>query len=523
MPPEPSRPNRPGLVSGRRRVLVRPLRCRSKVEIAVRWPGGIHVVGEREICALHEQLKHSPTAVGAILDAASRLHRPGESNLRRTLKRRGDSNRCETLLMAGHGAIERMRQAPVAGNPFDREVTPHRYSADKLPEETLLAGGGCMQTVTSDASAATTVEVTQMPVSLQSPVIGRMLRAGRATTLAVSMVLLPSIASTAPKTDVIVLTNGDLITGEIRQLQFGQLKLKTDHLGTIYIDWTKIASLQTTQLLQVELASGERIFGAAPELASTPGAIRLMSTRPGAEPTPLEVAIADVVEVDRVKGGSAWYQHLEGSVNLGYSYTPASGVEVASFSGSIGGRDRVRHWTIELDAQNTSQSSGPPSQRASLTTSWERFLPNRHYNETTLEFSRNEELGLDLRSLVGDTFGRYLVQRQGVEWRVGAGLAASKETGSDSSVRKSLEGQLTTDLTVFRFDHPKTNVTASLDFLPSITETGRRRGEASLKVNQELINDLYFQVAFSDSYDNKAAGETRTNDWNVVTSLGYSF
>jgi hypothetical protein len=45
----------------------------------MRRPGGIRVVEEREIYALREQLKHYPAAVRAILDAASRLHRPVES------------------------------------------------------------------------------------------------------------------------------------------------------------------------------------------------------------------------------------------------------------------------------------------------------------------------------------------------------------------------------------------------------------------------------------------------------------
>jgi hypothetical protein len=82
---------------------------------------------------------------------------------------------------------------------------------------------------------------------------------------------------------------------------------------------------------------------------------------------------------------------------------------------------------------------------------------------------------------------------------------------------------LTTDLSIFRWDHPKTNVTASLTVLPSLNEGGRVRGEASLKMKHELINDFFVALSFSDSYDNRPAETARSNDWNVVTSLGYSF
>jgi hypothetical protein len=55
---------------------LRLLRRQSELEYAMRRPGGIRVVEERETYALREQLKHYPAAVRAILDAASRLHRP---------------------------------------------------------------------------------------------------------------------------------------------------------------------------------------------------------------------------------------------------------------------------------------------------------------------------------------------------------------------------------------------------------------------------------------------------------------
>ena len=150
-------------------------------------------------------------------------------------------------------------------------------------------------------------------------------------------------------------------------------------------------------------------------------------------------------------------------------------------------------------------------------------MPDRYYYEATLEFTHNQELGLDLRSLVGATFGRYLVQGQGREWRAGAGLAASAEEGSDGSRRESLEAVLTTSLRLFRFDSPETNVTANLTLLPSLTESGRLRGEGSLELRHEIVNDLFFEISLYDSYDNEASEGAESNDWSIVTGLGYSF
>jgi len=103
------------------------------------------------------------------------------------------------------------------------------------------------------------------------------------------------------------------------------------------------------------------------------------------------------------------------------------------------------------------------------------------------------------------------------------GLAASTERGTDGVRRDNYQGQLETTLRMFRYDHPKTDVTAGLTVLPSLSESGRGRGEASLKAKWELVNDLFFQLMVYDSYDNKPAENSTTNDWGLVTSLGYTF
>jgi hypothetical protein len=76
---------------------------------------------------------------------------------------------------------------------------------------------------------------------------------------------LAGTAWAAPKTDVIVLVNGDRLTGEVKGLERGKLSFKTDATGTIQVEWDKVASLQSGQYLQVELTSGLRYAGRAPQ------------------------------------------------------------------------------------------------------------------------------------------------------------------------------------------------------------------------------------------------------------------
>ena len=51
---------------------------------------------------------------------------------------------------------------------------------------------------------------------------------------------------------------------------------------------------------------------------------------------------------------------------------------------------------------------------------------------------------------------------------------------------------------------------------------GRRSGSRLPRICG-LIHDLFFEISFNDSYDSKPAETARNNDWNLSTSLGYSF
>ena len=185
-----------------------------------------------------------------------------------------------------------------------------------------------------------------------------------------------------------------------------------------------------------------------------------------------DVPLLEIVRGATIAEGTGWRDRLDGAVSLGYNYAKASDVEVAEFSGNVGSRNTVRRWGVALDAQLTSSSNAPSSQRDSLDADWERFLNDRYYAEGTVQFARNGELGLDLRSLVGGTAGRDLIQEPGREWRAGAGLAASTELGSDGIRRNSLWLQLDTAVRVYRFQEPEINITAGLTVLPSLNEIG---------------------------------------------------
>jgi len=74
-----------------------------------------------------------------------------------------------------------------------------------------------------------------------APIISR--RLARAVLALALLVVCSATAHAQPKADVVRLANGDHITGEVKNLNRGQLELSTDDVGTLYFEWDKIVSL----------------------------------------------------------------------------------------------------------------------------------------------------------------------------------------------------------------------------------------------------------------------------------------
>jgi hypothetical protein len=327
----------------------------------------------------------------------------------------------------------------------------------------------------------------------------------------------PALA--APKTDIVLLANGDRITGEVKGLEQGQLKLSTDAAGTIYIDWSKIARLQTTQYVQVELENGLRYFGQVPDAAGD----RRLVLVPGQDGQVVDLTMDTVVRIDPIERGELW-KRLDGYLTAGYDYTKSNDLQTFTFTGGLNSRTQKRRWSIDGSSQITSQQGNDDSQRWNVTADWRRFLANRYFAEGFGGFESNDELGLDLRSMLGGAFGRYLVQTGHQEWGAYAGLAYNHEDYAGSGTQDSLEAVLGTQYDFFRYDSPEASLDAMLNLYPSLTQSGRVRAEGKVRSRYEIVKDLFFEVSLYGSYDSDPGTEADSNsDYGLTTSLGYTF
>lgn len=328
-------------------------------------------------------------------------------------------------------------------------------------------------------------------------------------------------AAQADKTDVVELRNGDRITCEIKNLERGRLKVSTDSMGTVYIEWKDILRITSPELYVIEMQDGSRLRGT---LAGTEAERQLLLRKTGNDDKEKLVAMESVVWLDPLKLDEQIVKRWDGSVSAGFDATKAN--SDTSLSASFDARRRAEDFLLNFGGSvySRSQDGVDDSLRANFSAVYRGLLEDRWYWAALGTFERNDELAIDLRTLGGAGYGRFLVQTGRSLWSVTGGLAVvNEQLAGDEDAQTSVEALLNTDFEFFTYDTPKTTLTTSLTVFPSLTESGRVRGQLDFALRRELVTDLFVEISVYDSYDSEPPEEGETNDWGIVTSLGYTF
>jgi len=319
----------------------------------------------------------------------------------------------------------------------------------------------------------------------------------------------------ADKTDVVILKNGDHITGEVKQMDFALLNLKTDHMGTLDIQWDEILSLTALQqYFRIERKDGRLMYGAIDTDTVKNKLLVVLDT------TRVPLAFDQVIRITPIK--QTFWDRLMLNMDIGYSYTKASTVSQLTFSGSSSYRTYRNSIQMSWSSIDTDQKDQPQTKRRDLSLQGKQIYRNRWFLGTGGSFQQNSELGLDLRLAWNAGVGRYLIQTHHSFLQGGGGLSVNREWAQNSQNAYNLEGLFTTEFYRFIYQTPKMSLESYLNIFPSLSDWGRIRSEFDIKLKWEIIADLYWNLTFYSSTDNKPpSGENSKIDFGVVVSIGW--
>jgi hypothetical protein len=326
--------------------------------------------------------------------------------------------------------------------------------------------------------------------------------------------ILPAAASARAKTDIVFLTNGDRLTGEIKQLDRGILQLSTDAISTISIEWEDVDSLSSVYHFRVEDSRGGKYFGA---IFRTRGGV-VQVIRAGVS---TEAPAASVVLIEPLE--ASFWQQLDGSISLGFSYSKADDLTQLTFDTWILRRTSIRQTRLDVDAILTNSSGAEKTVRYDAPVDHRRHLRGVLFAELGASLQRNDELGLDRRTAAMGLFGANLIQTNRTDLLAGAGVSVNHEWAADGGQASNVEAVLGVEHAIFGYDFPKINYSTQLAVYPSLNDWGRVRLELDLAFRKEIVSDLFVDLTFYDSYDNRPLGGGEKSDYGVVFSLGWSF
>ena len=209
----------------------------------------------------------------------------------------------------------------------------------------------------------------------------------------------------------------------------GRLVYSTDDIGTIDIEWEDVARLTSSELHEVETEDGERFIGSI-QPGPTPESMVVVDG-----PTSVTFDLPSIIRSTPL--GQSWLDRVDGFVDFGFNCTKAN----RSTQWTLGSEAtyRGRKWLVRtgFDALLSDVESADATTRQDLNVQLQRFLGDRWVAFSLGSFQQNEQLALELRSLLAGGVGHNVVQSNRIVVTVVGGLVLSPFSFA-SSVDRSL-------------------------------------------------------------------------------------
>jgi hypothetical protein len=318
------------------------------------------------------------------------------------------------------------------------------------------------------------------------------------------------------RTDVVTLGNGDRITGEVVSLDRGRLEYKTDDAGTLYLEWDKLTSVVTTQTVEVVTTDGRRFLGS---LVRSPDRT-LTVARPEGDVT---LPMTDVALIRTI--GPSFWKKLDGSIDVGYSFTRSSGVSQLNVNTDTVYAKPASRIRLMASATLTQKEDDPGrDDRATVEASYLRYPWQNWWVSGAGRFESNESVGIKLRSQIGGAVGPRLVNTSRAQLLIGGGMVFNDEQGVDVERTQNVEGLVVLSTSYYTYDRPKTNLDLTLQYYPSLSNFGRHRLQLDSSVKRELLKDFFVSLNVFDTFDSRPPDPTADrNDVGIVASIGWTY
>jgi hypothetical protein len=325
-------------------------------------------------------------------------------------------------------------------------------------------------------------------------------------------------------TDVIVMQNGDRLTGEVKALSAGVLYVSLPYvIQTLSVDWSKVARLESKQLFLVKTEDGSVYRG-------------VLNSREAGAGRPIEIEIAEtpvknaVINSARVVNVSEtsekFLQRFTGGVSFGTTYTKANETTQYNLSG-LAAYPR-EHWGAQAGlSSNLSSASGTTtSTRNQLTFGGYHLMRWKNYYYGGFDaFLQSTEQGIAHQNAIGGGIGRYPKNTNSTVVSVMGGVAWQNTNYNQGAVpiptQKNATAVIIANAQLFKFNKTTLNIGGAA--FPFLSEPGRINFSTNASYYIKIISGLSWNVSFYGNWDNQPPGNLPGSDYGSSSGLSWTF
>jgi len=326
--------------------------------------------------------------------------------------------------------------------------------------------------------------------------------------------------------DVVVMKNGDRITGSVVKKDGAKLTVKTANFGEVTLPWADITAITTDTTLTVQLANGQQVKG---QLATANGQIQVGGQT---------VAIADVSAVRDTATQLSYERMLEpgwgelwaGNASISWAGTTGNAQTSTFAIGSTAVRatntDRTSvYFNAVKSSAKIAGSKQDTAQAVRGGWDYSRNIRKKVFATAFNDWEFDKFQALDLRAVFGGGLGYKLVDREKTKLSLAAGIdynhAKFDPAPAAKFTRNAAEFYWGNDL-----EHhigSRTSFTEKFRMFNDLSGDNGYRMNFDLGATTQVAKWLTWNLSFSDRYLSNPAPGRKSNDTLYTTGFGITF
>ena len=317
--------------------------------------------------------------------------------------------------------------------------------------------------------------------------------------------------------DTLYFYKGQILVGDIRGAQLGELTIDETDLAILQVKMYKIKSIKASRRFKIVTQTKDDYYGILQPSAKDGWVNILLDNDDIVQVNIMDINLIIALEED-------FFIRLNGNLSAGFSYSKSSALGQMNLSTTVQYATEQFEYLFNLSAIGSIDSSTYSRDRENASLFISYSLNPSWFPGVGVGYRRNLELSIASRyqELIG--IGNKILTRKYWQLLVFSGLTFNQENSTSGAT----EGLLLEVPLIFRYDffkyhRPNIQINSSQSVFYSLSQKNRVRYDGNLTFSWELIRRFYLTLNPYANYDSQPPEGNSNFDYGLAVSISYRF